>query len=361
MAILEQVKNAVTQKLKFNLSYDPNNIAQSIISQNTSIRAFGQPNAPGFNVTSTDTQAQAVKADTDLLDNLDKNISVILGIPPSALNDLGNIEFARSLITQDLFFAKNTMNKQKILCSHASNHCKTYLSYDPILMRGLKKIIEGRVTNYNIDGDENQDLIASVSPSTNNKQNIPYSKIISDIIKNLEIKLPAPNLAPGKAQNEIFNEYSDTINNIVDKFFPQEIVTNQSDTDAYNAFKAFVKSNLIKEYAVEMLPNISIKDIDDYWITARDEFFKTPRVVRNISKAIQQDNNARTSDNDRENSTSSSDFGSGDDFNFETGPTEDFGTDNNFNNDTDDMDFNFGTEPSTNTKTQIEENDLSFT
>lgn len=82
MAILEQVKNAVTQKLKFNLSYDPNNIAQSIISQNTSIRAFGQPNAPGFNVTSTDTQAQAVKADTDLLDNLDKNISVILGIPP---------------------------------------------------------------------------------------------------------------------------------------------------------------------------------------------------------------------------------------------------------------------------------------
>src|SRR5699024_7718106 len=39
MAILEQVKNAVTQKLKFNLSYDPNNIAQSIISQNTSIRA----------------------------------------------------------------------------------------------------------------------------------------------------------------------------------------------------------------------------------------------------------------------------------------------------------------------------------
>jgi len=369
MAILEQVKNAVTQKLKFNLSYDPNNIAQSIISQNTSIRAFGQPNAPGFNVTSTDTQAQAVKADTDLLDNLDKNISVILGIPPSALNDLGNIEFARSLITQDLFFAKNTMNKQKILCDHTSDYCRSYLLYDPILMKGLKKIIEGRVTNYNVDGDENQELMTSVSPSTNDKQNIPYSKIITDIIKNLEIKLPAPNLAPGKAQNDIFNEYSDVINNVVDKFFPQEIVTNQSDTDAYNAFKAFIKSNLIKEYAVEMLPNINIKNIDDYWITARDEFFKTPRVVRNISKAIQQDNKARTSDKDQENNSSGSDFGGdmgfggGDEFNFETGPTEDFGG-GDFGSDMENTDFNFNTEPTettTNIKTPTEENDLSLT
>lgn len=123
--------------------------------------------------------------------------------------------------------------------------------------------------------------------------------------------MPAPNLAPGKAQNDIFNEYSDVINNVVDKFFPQEIVTNQSDTEAYNAFKAFMKSNLIKEYAVEMLPNINIKNIDDYWIAARDEFFKTPRVVRNISKAIQQDNKARTSDNDQENNASGSDFGGG--------------------------------------------------
>ena len=187
--------------------------------------------------------------------------------------------------------------------------------------------------------------------------------------KNLEIKLPAPNLAPGKAQNDIFNEYSDVINNVVDKFFPQEIVTNQSDTDAYNAFKAFIKSNLIKEYAVEMLPNINIKNIDDYWITARDEFFKTPRVVRNISKAIQQDNKARTSDKDQENNSSGSDFGGdmgfggGDEFNFETGPTEDFGG-GDFGSDMENTDFNFNTEPTettTNIKTPTEENDLSLT
>ena len=119
-----------------------------------------------------------------------------------------------------------------------------------------------------------------------------------------------------------------------------------------------------------MLPNINIKSIDDYWITARDEFFKTPRVVRNISKAIQQDNKARTSDKDQESNTSGSDFGGdmgfggGDEFNFETGPTEDFGTGGDFGSDMENTDFNFGTEPietTTNTETPTEGNDLSLT
>ena len=72
-----------------------------------------------------------------------------MDVPPASLNQLSEPEYAKSLVVNNLFFAKKIARYQRIWCSQISAFIRYYVSYDPIFKNALiktrfyKEVLEG--------------------------------------------------------------------------------------------------------------------------------------------------------------------------------------------------------------------------
>ncbi len=64
-----------------------------------------------------------------------------LDVPPASLNQLSEPEYAKSLVVNNLFFAKKIARYQRIWCGQISSFIRYYVSYDPIFKNALIKTL----------------------------------------------------------------------------------------------------------------------------------------------------------------------------------------------------------------------------
>lgn len=303
--ILDEIRQGVVEKYGLDLTNDPSRIASSINNQSMTIKLKGT-NAPGFEIEAQDTQSQVPKADTDLLEQITNGIVTHLGPPYSVMNETSQAEYAKSVATTNLFFANDCRTLAGTLCEHTAKYCRTVVRFSPVLRKKLYEIVKGatKKTADNIQNSpdpDNPDLETVPNTSADGgRSELNQDQIVAkvqEIIKHLTVELPAPNIAPDKAQSEIFGDYIRVIGDYVNAILPNEIVAGDSDlTETLTVFKSAVTAEMTKELATSLGLN-SVFDApswEEYMVSNKLKISKMYQSLRNLKQHLLKDKVATT-------------------------------------------------------------------
>lgn len=198
----QNVMREYAQKNTMAFSIDPNVVQTQIIDKSISIKGTDIPGMEQFDLTNEpDTRSTGVDIGDDLLTYIDKAIQNGLDVPASAMNSLSEDEYARSIVTTNLFFAMSIGIKQDIIVKCISYLLRIYAKYSQTFRDKLRDTLEG---------DKNK-------PNTKTIDDVSDTGFdLDDLISKLTINLPKPNVAPSKAQFEaleaMISAFQTTIN-----------------------------------------------------------------------------------------------------------------------------------------------------
>lgn len=305
--LLQQVKDLFIAQQSMIFNSNPADIVRTISDRSLSIQARNYPGLQNFQIETNSTQNTTQSADDTLLDTLNSLFIDFLDVPHSALNQLSENEYSRSIVSNHLFFAKKIINYQKILNSHNNKFVRTYVKYAAPLRKAIENIITKNGSGENVN--------------VANKKDINTISCI-DIINSITTELPTPKIAPDKAQYNELNDYVNSLSSVIDSIYPDELITDE-DSEARSALGLL--RSFYKTKAIEKLSNIigidnifdipSINDSTDAQLQLLN-IYQLSKNLRNqmLSAKSALDRYEDPKENfDSDSSSSGDDFG-GDDF-----------------------------------------------
>jgi hypothetical protein len=253
---METIRNSFIAKKKLNLSYRPSSILQTLTEKSLTMVPKNIPGLASFNLDTDNASSSTTRPDDDLSEELRNMSNLALGVPPSALNNLNEDEYSRSVATSNIFFSNTIRKYQKTLCAFIRNIISTYIKFSKPLRDELCEII----LNSKIEEQISEDSTDNIS-----KDKL-LDKYLSQIIKNLSVSLPKPNIAPDKAQFNELREYKDMINDILEAIYPEDILMKDRDAgEGLTQLRAYLKSNIVRNYIISsgFGTNLHIPQLDD--------------------------------------------------------------------------------------------------
>lgn len=359
-AVMELIANIFIEKNKLNGSVDPSEIMRDMYSNSLTIVP---KNIPGLTDLSVDVQSasgSSSRVDDALLEQLSNLLVSHLDVPPAALNQMSEPEFARSLVTYNLFFAKKVSRYQRIWCGLMNDFIRSYISFDPKFQFALAKRLQANIKN-----EKYEDLPSKTRQMKdyNPNQYSSKSSLVKDIIEGFTVTLASPNIVVDKTQFEEIRAFMDNTDQLANMYFNSESVPSE-DNLAQAALG--IKRNLWKQKQITKFINevgnfkmVTPPDMDE---DDPKEILDYLQQLQNTGAAIERQRNAIGTLSEDDNSSGfgsdgySSDTGSssGDDFG-----GDDFGEDDDFSMSEDSGDMNVSEEsPEEETPAETESSDF---
>lgn len=304
------VRDAIVQKEKFSPSTYPSTVTSQILTQNLSVETV-HPNAQGFSYSVEDTHREIPKADSEFLDKLENGSIIGLGVSPSALSEMSEVQFARSLATTNLHYAKSIRQDQVIVERIGSVHIQNHCALSSALIYKIANILDSDLTKSDriLDHKKGNMDLTEVKPSDDNaftgvgaisKQisDETFTKVLS-VINSMRIKLCPPNVAPDDTQYTILGDMLKRISEYVEVVFPDEFGSFPGDDNVandYKLIKAHIKSMLARQAADQLGFNglmTQIPEIEQYALESTTDLTKIYSVLKNLSGSIAREVQAR--------------------------------------------------------------------
>lgn len=321
--VIMALRNAIAERERILPSINPTVVSQQILAQNTSVEVRGENQTTGFQFSVQDDKRDLPTIDTDFLDKLDNQTITGLGAPISAVNEIAEVQYAKSVATTNIFFAKTISRDQDIVEEVTENHVKVHASFSSLLISQLAAIIEKTDVKSGTSTDEinkeelikqNDTVIGIISKKLNDET---YTKVLS-IIDSIKITLPAPIVSPDTAHYELMDQAIKLVNDYVEAVFPDDLIPSEYSDDlsnTYKSMKAHIKSNAQRELsqqlgmggALDLVPSVR-----DYQLTDRVNLISMLADIRGMFKSIQLDQNQRKLTTEDSNMSDSG----GSDYNF---------------------------------------------
>jgi hypothetical protein len=258
---------------------DPLAVARDIVSRNISIIPKGLKGLSEFDV-QTEVQAGAsVKPDSDMIDVLTKQIISMTTVPYTALNQVSENEYSRSIATNNLFFANNVREKQKPTQRKTSELIRTYIRLSYSLTNKIVQILNDSETVKN-----DVDAVNTEDPSIIAEEG---AQLFEKVIKHINVTLPSPNMAFNKAQYEETMAQLESLNKVIEQIFNADIIKIEAktDSDMIVAIGQHIKAKCARAIlnAVGMHRDFNIPELDDVDLS---EFQGTQRFARNLRAMV---------------------------------------------------------------------------
>lgn len=246
LKLLTELRSDIVNKKQLMFTTDPRQISSSIAEQSITITPEGIPGLSGYSVKTDSSPRSSARADSELLDTLDDMYGTGLQIPHSALNQLSEDEFSRSIATTNLLFAQVCRAKQRTVCDFCSRLLRTCMLYDKSLQATLlSKIKEGLMHSA---GDQ-------VNPE----------ELLKNLVEQVTLDLPKPTLAPDRAQYEALEEYIGIIETLTTQVIPDDLASSMENGDqVVSMIRAFISRDMVNNYltmagirGIDNVPDIS--------------------------------------------------------------------------------------------------------
>ena len=119
---MDAVTNIFNAKMQSNLSLDPSEIMGDMYNNSLTVVPTKIPGMiDSLEIDAERSSGGSVPADDKLLEDLTNLYVSGLDVPPASLNQLSEPEYAKSLVVNNLFFAKNIARYQRIWCGQISS------------------------------------------------------------------------------------------------------------------------------------------------------------------------------------------------------------------------------------------------
>ena len=252
-AIMDHVANVFIGKNKLTGSIDPSEIMRDIYSNNLVIIPRNLPGISDLNVEVSNNGINAVRPDNELIEQITNLIVSHLDVPPAALNQLSEPEYARSLVTYNLFFAKKISRYQRIWCAQIESFIRSYLRYDiPVQQAILKRLQAAGKRSVHEELPEKVEKLKRRNPNRYTRNTA--SHLLTDIINGFEVRLPKPNIVVDNAQFEQIRNFLSNLDEMANQFFNQEIVP--SDDMNAQAALPIMRAKWKRDQLMRFLENV---------------------------------------------------------------------------------------------------------
>lgn len=316
-AIMDLVSQIFIAKQKVNGSIDPSEIMRDLYANNLTIVPKNVPGLSDLSVEVGNGGMQSTRPDDALIEQITNLIVSHLDVPPAALNQLSEPEYAKSLVTMNLFFAKKITRYQRQWCKQIREFIADYIHMDGPLQQAILKVLDAnRARTVN---EQLSDKVLKLKANDPNK----YSKssstaILQAIMDGFKVSLPSPNIAQDTAQYDVVRNYLSNMDELAERFFPSELIPqdDQAASNGLNIMKAIWKRRQTAKYLnnVGNFSMVDIPEIDDF---EGDDVVDLIQTCQNITARLSQHHDVMaeaSQDPGESDSYGNDDYDSGDDF-----------------------------------------------
>ena len=334
--MIEQVKNAFTEKRIMRYDNNPLNVQRDLIQKSLTFVPKGIKGLQdSINIETQHKSTGAIQPDRDLMEQLNDWIAQALLVPKTTISKMGEEDFARSIVTSNLFFNNRVKILQQDVNEMTTKLIRNYVKYSTPLKTKIKTVLALAAKDYD---DTNQDPVEEEPPAVpkdamkeiekdghealsvetqalsdkqikeaektakkirNKDTNPPKSKEeiemndkdteqqLADIIDNIYVQLPEPRIVVDKAQNDEINSFLTCIDNVVNTIYNDELLPD--DFSAYSGvlrmFRAREKNRLVRDFIKKVGYN-STFDLPPLDQLQTSDLYTVPMFVINQKKGM---------------------------------------------------------------------------
>lgn len=227
------------------------------------VKVSGHEGMPDMGMEVNNTRMDYNKPDDEYREKLDKDHIMAMGAPPESIRSAEDIQFATNIISGNVYFAKISMWRQKILAGHISDHIQKYTRNSHPLMTEITKTINiNRDKLTKIDKKYSDEAIAIV------------------FANNITVALPKPDMAQNMMQLEAFEKYTQTLDMALPAFVSEELFADinlgEKLGTAMQHVTSVLKSHFMRKWLIDnnVLPELFELVSNTTDVSERFEFLK---------------------------------------------------------------------------------------
>lgn len=285
--VMELMANIFIAKNKLNGSIDPSEIMKDIYSNALTIVPKNIPGLTDLSVEVQDGGGQSTKPDNELLEQITNLLISHLDVPPAALNQMSEPEFARSLVTYNLFFAKKIARYQRIWCTLIQDFVRTYTAFDPEFKKAIYKVLEA--TGKKRASEKLPSKVEKLKKSNPNQYIDNMSEVLSSILDSVTVTLPSPNIVVDKSQFEELRAFMSNLEELSGHLFNQELIPSDDSVAAaaLPILRARWKRSQLMRF-IDRVGSFNMVEIPDMDDIDPEEILDFIQTCQNIGKGIEQ-------------------------------------------------------------------------
>ncbi len=249
---LDMIRNAYVAKRMMRFDINPLTVQQDLIQKSLTILPKGIKGiSDSLDVQTEHRQTGAIAPDDGLLEKITNWIITWLQVPHSALNQLSENEYSRSVASTNLFFSNNVKGKQKIVIKHSTKFIRLYTKHSPYLRDKIVGILKSteKTAKDNASSEADTSPKSKINVETNDDG---INKNLMKLISCIKTTLPSPKIVVDKAQYEEIEKYLDTVEKICDYIYNDDLVAGSEQTqelaDVLKMMRANIRSNMVRDY-----------------------------------------------------------------------------------------------------------------
>ena len=246
---LEMIRNAYVSKKMMRFDVNPLTVQQDLIQKSLTILPKGIKGvSDSLDVQTEHRSTGAIAPDETLLEKINEWIVTALQVPHSALNQLSENEYSRSVATTNLYFSNNVKSKQKVVERHMTKFVRLYSRYSFAIRKKISDII--RNSDKTLEERESSEALpkSDTKVKMNDEQNV--SKRVMMAINHLKISLPSPRIVVDKTQYMEIEQYIGTIEKICEVLYHDDFLTGDAQElqDTMKIMRACIREKMVREY-----------------------------------------------------------------------------------------------------------------
>ena len=161
--MIEQIKNAFTEKRIMRYDNNPLNVQRDLIQKSLTFVPKGIKGLQdGLTINTEHKSTGAIQPDRDLMEQLNDWIAQALLVPKTTISKMGEEDFARSVVTTNLFFNNRVKIIQQEVNEYTTKLMRNYVKYSTPLQEKIKMVLALSEKDYD---DTNQDPVDETPPA----------------------------------------------------------------------------------------------------------------------------------------------------------------------------------------------------
>lgn len=199
--------------------------------QNAGVQVAVQGNAayPQTQVDVEGTSQNVTRVDTDLDENMKRRQLMSFGLSPETVDMGMNVDFATSIVTNNLLLAKRVMLYQDELVPQLQHFIRNYVINSGALMEELRELVE-----------------KNRSKLSKEDKKLPVEALLMNFINGIVVSLPAPDSATLENQLAAFETYNRALDAALEAYVSRDFLDEVGLGEMYSEAEAAVAA--IKAY-----------------------------------------------------------------------------------------------------------------
>ena len=265
--LIDQVKNAFTEKRIMRYDNNPLNVQRDLIQKSLTFVPKGIKGLQdGLTINTEHKSTGAVQPDRDLLEQLNDWIALALRVPKTTINKIGEEEFARSIVTTNLFFNNRVKIYQQDANESTTKLLRNYIKYSTPLQQKILNELALSAKDYEDTQQDPDPEEPPTNPPTEPKKasteaQALSSKQVKEAQKKAE-KIRNKDTHPPKSKEEIETndkniqqQLQDILDHIYVRLPEPRIVVDKAQTEEIEAYRQCAENIINTVYSDELLPD----------------------------------------------------------------------------------------------------------